>query len=360
MTSLRIAGIPFIALIAAAFVAIGYVVLYRTATGRELFAVGSNPDGARLIGIPADRRIVAAFAMAGLLGGLCGALWASRYATVDARVALGFELTVIASAVVGGVAIRGGSGRLLGIVLGAFTRLIIKNGLTLVRVDPLWLQGVYRLVILVTVGALTLLITPDARSGKVGPNRLELLKSYVAAGGEHALKAHVTTGPHWLPPGFLQWRCYGTLMANIVTWVCHKDRRSWRPGTMASPAPKPVRTPPDLWCNHSAAADVMLTAWRGLRADGTTTAPADSHTCRNPISSKKSQRNLRRFRCGVLQNSGATTGWHGSSLKHHPALARDVDGWKQSQPDTGDVPGPVDAFSQPHLYGPSRTIQLIL
>jgi len=117
-----------------------------------LFAVGSNPDGARLIGIPADRRIVAAFAIAGLLGGLCGALWASRYATVDARVALGFELTVIASAVVGGVAIRGGAGTLLGIVLGALTLLVIKNGLTLVRVDPLWLQGVYGLVILVTVG----------------------------------------------------------------------------------------------------------------------------------------------------------------------------------------------------------------
>jgi rhamnose transport system ATP-binding protein len=118
----------------------------------NFFATGSNPDGARLIGIPVDRRIMTAFTLAGLLGGLCGALWASRYATIDARVALGFELTVIASAVVGGVAIRGGSGTLLGIVLGALTLLVIKNGLTLVRVDPLWLQGVYGLVILVAIG----------------------------------------------------------------------------------------------------------------------------------------------------------------------------------------------------------------
>ena len=66
--------------------------------------------------------------------------------------ALGFELTVIASAVVGGVAIRGGSGTLLGIILGSLTLLVIKNGLTLVRVDPLWLQGVYGLVILVAIG----------------------------------------------------------------------------------------------------------------------------------------------------------------------------------------------------------------
>ena len=59
---------------------------------------------------------------------------------------------MIASAVVGGVAIRGGSGTLLGIILGALTLLVIKNGLTLVRVDPLWLQGVYGLVILVAIG----------------------------------------------------------------------------------------------------------------------------------------------------------------------------------------------------------------
>ena len=70
---------------------------------------------------------------------------------MDARVATGFELTVIASVVVGGVAIRGGAGTVLGVALGAITLLVIRNGLTLVRVDPLWLQGVYGLVILLAV-----------------------------------------------------------------------------------------------------------------------------------------------------------------------------------------------------------------
>lgn len=158
MTGMKIAGVPLIVAIALVILGAGYVLLYRTAVGRELFATGSNPEGARLIGIPVDRRILMAFGIAGLLGGLCGALWASRYATIDARVALGFELTVIASAVVGGVAIRGGAGTLLGIVFGALTLLVIRNGLTLVRVDPLWLQGVYGLVILVAIGIDTFIV----------------------------------------------------------------------------------------------------------------------------------------------------------------------------------------------------------
>jgi rhamnose transport system ATP-binding protein len=152
MTSAKILGVPTIVVIAL-FTLLAMAYGLRSLTiGRELFAIGSNPGGARLIGIPIERRVLLAFAISGLLAGFDGALWASRYATVDARVASGYELTVIASVVVGGVAIRGGSGTLMGVVLGSLVLLIIKNGLTLVRVDPLWLQGVYGLVILLAVG----------------------------------------------------------------------------------------------------------------------------------------------------------------------------------------------------------------
>lgn len=156
MTGARVAGIPAVILIAVAtMVGIG-LILKRLPSGRELFAIGSNPEGAALIGIRKTALVLGAFAIAGLLSGFDGALWASRYATVDARVALGYELTVIASVVVGGVAIRGGAGTVLGVALGALTLLVIQNGLTLVRVDPLWLQGVYGLVILVAVGVDTI------------------------------------------------------------------------------------------------------------------------------------------------------------------------------------------------------------
>jgi ABC-type sugar transport system ATPase subunit/ribose/xylose/arabinose/galactoside ABC-type transport system permease subunit len=151
LTSASIAGMPGVVLIALATLVMIAFALRSLAVGRELYAIGSNPDGAQLIGIRVRRRVLGAFACSGLLAGFDGALWASRYATIDARVALGFELTVIAAVVVGGVAIRGGSGTVLGVALGALTLLVIKNGLTLVRVDPLWLQGVYGLIILVAI-----------------------------------------------------------------------------------------------------------------------------------------------------------------------------------------------------------------
>jgi ABC-type sugar transport system ATPase subunit/ribose/xylose/arabinose/galactoside ABC-type transport system permease subunit len=151
VTSAKVAGIPAIVLIAIATIGIIAIALRRLPAGRELYAIGSSPDGAALIGIRTAGLVLGAFVMAGLLAGFDGAMWASRYATIDARVAIGYELTVIASVVVGGVAIRGGAGTVLGVALGVVTLLVIQNGLTLVRVDPLWLQGVYGLVILIAV-----------------------------------------------------------------------------------------------------------------------------------------------------------------------------------------------------------------
>ena len=152
LTSSRILGVPAVVIVALATLVLIGIALRRLPFGRELYAIGSNPEGAALIGIRAKTLVLGAFMLAGMLAGFDGALWASRYATIDARVALGFELTVIASVVVGGVAIRGGAGTVLGVALGALTLLVIQNGLTLVRIDPLWLQGVYGLVILLAVG----------------------------------------------------------------------------------------------------------------------------------------------------------------------------------------------------------------
>jgi rhamnose transport system ATP-binding protein len=153
ITAASIFGVPVVVFVAAAIVTVIALGLRYLEVGRQLLAIGSNPDGSSLIGVPVTKRILAAFGFAGLLAGFDGALWASRLGTVDSQVAVGVELTVIASVVVGGVAIRGGSGTVLGVLLGTITLLVINNALTLVHIDPLQIQSVYGLVILGAISA---------------------------------------------------------------------------------------------------------------------------------------------------------------------------------------------------------------
>ena len=112
-------GIPYLVLIALVVVLVVGQWLRDFRAGRELYAIGSNPEGARLAGVRSDRRVLTAFVLAGALAGLGGVLFTARFATVDATAGTGYELTVIAAAVVGGVAIFGGTGSVYGAALGA-------------------------------------------------------------------------------------------------------------------------------------------------------------------------------------------------------------------------------------------------
>ena len=98
-------GVPTLALIALVVVLVVGQWLRDYRAGRELYAIGSNPEGARLAGVRSQRRVLAAFVLAGALAGLGGVLFTARFGTVDATAGVGYELTVIAAAVVGGVAI---------------------------------------------------------------------------------------------------------------------------------------------------------------------------------------------------------------------------------------------------------------
>ena len=151
LTSHTVLGVGVLFYAGAVILVVAAAALHWTAAGRELFAVGSNPEGARLIGVRVDRRILQAFTVAGLLAGLAGALWASRYATIDSRAATDLELTVIASAVVGGVAIFGGWGTVTGVALGTLLLLVIENGLAFAKVESLWVKAVYGIVIVAAV-----------------------------------------------------------------------------------------------------------------------------------------------------------------------------------------------------------------
>jgi rhamnose transport system permease protein len=131
-------GLPTLAWIALGIALVGAAVLRLTAWGRDLYAIGSNPDAARIAGIRTGRRVVAAFVISGALAGLGGFMWAARFPTVDAVAATDFELDVITAVVIGGVNVFGGVGTVFGIVLGAVLVSTIDNGFTLLRLSEFW------------------------------------------------------------------------------------------------------------------------------------------------------------------------------------------------------------------------------
>jgi rhamnose transport system permease protein len=104
-----------------------------------------------MIGIRRHLLIFGVFALAGLLCGLAGVLWGARFATVDARAATSFELQVIAAVVVGGVNTFGGSGTILGAMLGAIVLGTLDNALNILDISQFWLQAFDGGAILVAV-----------------------------------------------------------------------------------------------------------------------------------------------------------------------------------------------------------------
>ncbi|QFZ18212.1 ABC transporter permease [Saccharothrix syringae] len=135
-------GVPNLALIALVVLVVVGFVLRDLRSGRELYAIGSDPEAARLVGIPVGRRVFAAFAVSGGLAGLAGVLHASYFGTVNASVGTGRELAVVAAVVVGGVAIFGGSGTVLGAALGALLLTTVTGALPVLGVPAFWQRAV--------------------------------------------------------------------------------------------------------------------------------------------------------------------------------------------------------------------------
>ncbi len=138
----RLLGVPYLAAITVVVVAAAAYALRSFRSGRELYAIGSNPDAAVLAGIRVGRRVLVAFVASGAVAGLAGALWTARFGTVDATAGTGFELQVIAAVVVGGVAIFGGSGSVVGAALGALLLSTIGSALVVLKVPSFWLQAI--------------------------------------------------------------------------------------------------------------------------------------------------------------------------------------------------------------------------
>ena len=144
-------GLPVLSWTAGFAIAVAALVFGRTAAGRAWYAVGGNPVAAVYAGLDPGRTRFLAFCFSGLLAGLCGYLWVSRYAVAYVDVASGFELDVIAACVIGGVSIAGGIGSVAGTVLGALFLGIIKNALPVIDVSPFAQMALSGAIILLAV-----------------------------------------------------------------------------------------------------------------------------------------------------------------------------------------------------------------
>ncbi|MEP6462574.1 MAG: ABC transporter permease [Frankiaceae bacterium] len=144
-------GLPWLVIIVAAVVAVVGYAMRSFRSSRDLYAIGSNPEAAELAGIPTGRRVFTAFLVSGTLAGLAGSLFLALHAQIDVTGGVGYELTVVSAVVVGGVAIFGGSGTVLGAALGALLLNTINQSLVATKISPFWNQAIAGSLLLVAI-----------------------------------------------------------------------------------------------------------------------------------------------------------------------------------------------------------------
>lgn len=160
--------VPYLAIVVAAVVAASAYILSSFRPGRELYAIGSNPDAARLAGIPTGKRVFWSFVVSGGMAGLVGVLWAATYGTVDSTAGLNYELTVVAAVVVGGVNIFGGRGTVVGAALGALLLATINQALYVLGISSFWDPAIDGALIVLAISLdhlITVRLTSALRKG---------------------------------------------------------------------------------------------------------------------------------------------------------------------------------------------------
>jgi rhamnose transport system permease protein len=159
----EVLGVPTQLWILLAVVLASGIVLAKTTFGRALYAIGHNQLAARFSGIPVDRHKLLIYTFSGLMAGLAGCIFVSRVSTTRSDMGTGLELDVIAAVVLGGTSIFGGTGTILGTVLGVILIQLLKNGLALTGV-----KGDATIVVIGAVLILSILITSWLRRRQEG------------------------------------------------------------------------------------------------------------------------------------------------------------------------------------------------
>ena len=142
-------GVPTPVWIMAVLAVVVWVVLSRSAQGRDFYAVGSNRVAAGLSGVRVKRRTMIAFLLSGFFASLAGVMITARLGSAVPNAGVGMELTVIAAVVIGGASLAGGTGTALGVLLGALLISLVNNALVLLSVPTYWQQTFIGAVILI-------------------------------------------------------------------------------------------------------------------------------------------------------------------------------------------------------------------
>jgi ribose transport system permease protein len=151
VTDGNIAGVPVAVIYLLVLACILGVVLHHTAFGRHVFALGGNEKAAALTGIATDRVKIAVYVLSSLSAGFAGILMVGWLGSAPANLATGYELTIIAAAVIGGANLTGGVGGPAGAVIGALLIEVIRNGLVLAGINAYWQIVLVGVIIILAV-----------------------------------------------------------------------------------------------------------------------------------------------------------------------------------------------------------------
>jgi ribose/xylose/arabinose/galactoside ABC-type transport system permease subunit len=147
----KIGPVPVPVIIFLAFAVLAHITLRYTRYGRQVYAVGGNPEAARLSGLNVNRVIASVYVISGFFCGLASFVLAARLNSAEAVAGTGYELTVIASVVIGGTSLFGGSGTILGTVVGTILIGVLLNGLILMDVSSYIQQIIIGIIIVLAV-----------------------------------------------------------------------------------------------------------------------------------------------------------------------------------------------------------------
>ena len=147
----KIFGVPFPVIIAIAVAIVAGIVLARTRAGRTIYSSGLSPRASYLAGVKVKRIRGGVYVFSGVLAALTGILLASRLSSVQPELGVGYELTAIAAAAIGGTSLAGGRGAVLGTVLGALLLGVLRNSLSLSYVNAFWFQIITGVMIVLAV-----------------------------------------------------------------------------------------------------------------------------------------------------------------------------------------------------------------